>query len=158
MQYHSTDKSLDVDADFKLTSAETWLTNSNIFGAVMHGTLIMDARVRHCRVEKRHSLSDYRIFDGPQIRFQGDAMESWESVIEDGPWTSVFDEATLLLLACDTDKVIHGLVLVKSTDSDSFNRAGYFERWTASAYHLPESQSANDEYFQGFKTERVTIV
>jgi hypothetical protein len=85
-------------------------------------------------------------------------MESWESVIENEPWTSVFDEATLLLLACDIDKVIHGLVLVKSADSDSFNRAGYFERWTASAYHLPESQSANDEFFQGFKTERVTIV
>lgn len=63
---------------------------------------------------------------------------------------------TLLIV---TNGIIYGrsgLVLVRNTDSESFNRVAYFE--TQYKWDQTISLREYDEFFEGFKIKRVTIV
>lgn len=146
---------LEVDDDFEIIRVQTTTANSNGFGAVTDGTLVLDARVRDCRVVKRWKemptgspWSFLRIFEGPKMVFDADTMEFWTSLCNDS-------EVTLLIMG-DKRERIYGLVLTKHIKSDTFSRAGFFE--FSHQFSEIESQQEYDGFFEGFEIKRVTII
>lgn len=150
----------EVDGDCKLIDVRTRTVNSNVFGAVLDGELILDAKVRECRVRYNdsqtnrsvlpHEIAYFRVSGGPKIGFEADTMEFW---------TSICNEDTDVTLLIVTDESLFGrkgLVLVRNTDSESFIRVSFFK----TIYDFDErvSRREYDEFFEGFTVKRVTIV
>lgn len=144
-----------VNDDFKFISAQTRKVNSNEFGAVTDGTLVVDARVRDCRVgkEDRNALAHWHVFsivDGPGIRFAEDTME-FRTLI-----SNEVTEVTLLLLAHhSTGQRNTGLVLTKNNDGNSFSRMAYFD-FPEAFYEYSPLES--EKFFGEFEIKRVTII
>lgn len=153
VHYEREYRSLKFDEDFKVVSAKTIKVNSNEFGALTAGTLIVDARVRGCCVEKQRQewpspFTFFQISDGPEILLRADTLEIWTSICNEDT------EVTLLLLAGSSD-LFHGLVLAKTADNDSFVRVSHF---TAENDRSIKSRRDYDEFFAAFEVKRVTIV
>lgn len=146
-----------IDGDCKVIDAQIKTVNSNVFGAVSGGELIMDAKVREYGTLaggsqiKRSILPYARAFIWGTIGFGPDTTEFCS--------TSLDNEAihvTLLIVSHDGGDGRRGLVLVKNTDSESFTRVSWFvaeSRWTNT-----EFQWEYDHFLKGFKVKRVTIV
>lgn len=149
-----------IDGDCKLIDARTKTVNSNVFGAVLGGKLIVDAKVRECRVRYEgrqanqstisHNHAYFRVSGGPLIGFEADTMEFWTSLCNEDT------DVTLMIVTHERLWGRKGLVLVRITDSESFIRVSYFK----TSYYLDEIASLReyDEFFEGFTIKRVTIV
>lgn len=154
VRYH--DRRSRVDGDCEIIDARTRTVNSNVFGAVLGGELIVDAKVRECRVQYddiqtyRSTTPHFRVSGGPKIGFEADTMEFWTSLCNEDT------HVTLLIVAHGNTFGRSGLVLVRNTDSESFTRVSHFETHYRRA--KTGSRREYDEFFEGFKIKRVTIV
>lgn len=148
---------LKVDGDFKIISAQTRKVDSNEFGAVTAGMLVVDARVRDCRVGKESKnlpsgCHYFTIDDMPEIRVKVDTMEFRTLICNE------VAEVTLLLVAGESryeDAWRSGLVLAKNNDGSSFNRVSLFYFCAETS---EESQLRYERFFERSEIKRVTIV
>lgn len=148
-------RKVSVDDDFKIINAQTRKVDSNEFGAVTDGTLVIDSRVRNCRVGKEkknlppgsHYLS---VVDGPGIRFEADTTEFRTLICNEET------EVTLLLVGRFGSSRV-GLVLTRNNDGNSFSRVSYFDDFLM-RITTEESLLETERFFQGFETKRITIV
>lgn len=77
-----------IDGDCKFIDARMITVNSNVFGAVLGGELIVDAKIRECRVRCDHSETSnfimpdayFWVSGGPKIEFEADTTEFLTSV------------------------------------------------------------------------------
>lgn len=146
-------QNLEVDNYFKIVSARTRTVDSNEFGAVTDGTLVVDARVRDCRVVKDikkfpSHLNFFNILDGTEIIIEADTME-FRTLI-----CSEVTQVTLMFLARDRGWR-HGLVLTKNNDGNSFSRVSRFQ---FEDVIREESQVEYKRFCDGFEIKRVVIV
>lgn len=144
-----------VENDFKVMSVQTRTVNSNEFGAVIDGTLVVRASVRDCRVrmKSKHFPNGhfFTIVDGPEIRFEADTMEFWTLICNE------VTEVTLLVMARDNDLERFGLVLTRNNDGNSFSRVSCFEFVFVEGL-TTRSQLECERFLKGFEIRRVTIV
>lgn len=143
------------DDDFKLILVQTRPVNSNEFGAVMDGTLVVDAKVRNCCIKNERKMwapprPYFQILDGSKIQFKADTREFWFSICTEDT------EVMLLLVASGDGDSRSGLVLFKNSNSDSFSRVSYFEAKCEDQEIA--SQREYDEFFERFEIKRVTII
>lgn len=145
----------EIDSDCEIIDARMRTSNSNVFGAVLGGELIVDAKVRECRVRYDASQTyaatpHFRVSGGPKIGLEADTMEFWTSLCNEDT------DVTLLIVTHGSTFGRSGLVLVRNTDSESFTRVSHFQ----TQYDWDEmiSRRQYDEFFEGFKIKRITIV
>lgn len=138
------------EADAKVMVAETTPAVEGFpFGAVIGGTLVLDAQSRCCYVRKVGEVIDQlQVVDGPRLWVWIDTDDAWESMSTGGT------EVILVFMGYDwlegrptLELNATGLILVEAGD-DSWRRVAVFE-----------CESTSDwTYFSGFKRNRITIV
>lgn len=153
VRYEGTGES---DSDCNIIHAQMTTVNSNVFGAILGGELIVNAQVRECCVQYDDNQRTppiwpyFWVSNGPIIRFEADTMEFWASLCKEDT------DVTLLIVSHKGHNERSGLVLVKNAHSESFTRVSYF----TVSYGLSKMKSRRhyDEFFEGFRIKRVTIV
>lgn len=146
--------SVKYDADLQVIEARSNVIG-NIFGAVRDGTLVLDAKVRDCRVRKL-SCEDasmptwsYDVVDVPETEIDADTTDFWSSISAEGT------EVTLLYAGIHTVFGKFGLVLDENIDGTSLRRVAHF--CSNNCHEQEDLTQAYDEFFDKFVMRRVTI-